>query len=222
MNVSLTYNVDFTSLNVIDDILAPNIYHCKIKMLTNTDNSYIQNVSFDRLKFFFNEVFDKSVLIKYDAENFDYFLDLMPFKIVALPEDSFDQIIGLVLYCKLNAIMNNNVIVEEIQISSKNGGDIWYQIDANDNFTSFKSGSTETMTWWSKEDLQTNDIEELDNGLTWDIIGLNWEEDDEFELIPDPSLINKIDSEDTDIIIEKTPKKSNKVFSPTIVSGGKS
>jgi hypothetical protein len=137
MNVRLTYDAKFLSINAVQDRIFPNSYNVRINLLTVTDEPAKQNIAFQRLKFFMNEIFNNGLFVDYSHLRLNDLISLMPHKIILLPELAFDQTIGMVLYFKLNAILNNEIIVDEISISSSEGDNVWYSIDEDDDFTAF-------------------------------------------------------------------------------------
>jgi len=223
MNVRLNYSISFSVINAFEDRIVPNIYQCDLSLLTNTEDPRCQNVAFDRMKYMIHEIIENSVFIKYNSDFIDYFKDLMPGKIVEMPEEPFDQIVGMVLFCKLNSIFEEMLIVEEVKISSKAGGNIIYNIDMEDSFTKLESTDESTTPWWlvSSIDTASFKVEEDEDEISWEEIGLSWEEIEaiEFELV----LEDTETGETIKTIPEKITKEivKNVNFSPTILNGGR-
>lgn len=239
MNVRLNYSIDFTTINVFADKIVPNIYHCDVSLLTNTEESYAQNIAFERLKYFIWEIFEGSVLIKYDNPNVEAFTGLIPEKIIEMPENPFDQIVGMVLFCKLNSIFEEMLLIEELKISSRVGGEIVYNIDLDDNFTTFAAHDSDSAPWWLKPNLLTTSVE-TEEDASWEDLSLSWDaeinnaeyifvEEEGTEEISEETKLSIIGSLDeltqaSDSIIKQANElivSKNKTFSPTILSGGK-
>lgn len=246
MNVRLTYNIDFMGINVRRGNIIPNKYSVKLNMITATEDSYIQNIAFDRIKFFVKEIFHNSLFTSGEHDQLDSIITLAKGKLVILPEEAVDQIIGMVLFCKLNAILDGNIILEELEISSTDGDNVVYIVDETDNFDIFidsknKNGQKKkkVMPWWKREDITSYDTKtNTDEKFNWADIELSWDAD---ENVPDFEFIPEFEDEETDVddeqqidednIILNNKKKKNpstndetgksKNFVPQIVTGGK-
>lgn len=249
MNVRLTYDVDFLSINAIHDRIFPNSYTVKVNLLTISDDSSIQNIAFQRLKFFINEMVNNGLFVDSGHPRLNEFISLLPHKIILLPEPAFDQTIGMVLYCKLNAILNNEMIVDEIVISSTEGDHVGYSIDENDNFAAFADSQLKKknfVPWWKREDITTVDTKTTIQKFNWADIELSWNKDDnlldiefcpEFEIdevvVPKakesrkgpakkPAKKSTKNATKNSVILDiDTGNVSNKNFNPTIINGGK-
>jgi len=97
--------------------------------------------------------------------------------VTTLPDEPVDQIIGIMLYCKLNSIMEDQIIVTKLDIQSYLGDSVWYQFDEEDSLGPFKADG-----WWHKPTCQHDDLEQ-DNGANnvvrvastgWPEYGLDW------------------------------------------------
>jgi hypothetical protein len=156
-----------------------------------------------------------------------------------MPENPFDQIVGMVLFCKLNSIFEETLLIEELKISSRVGGEIVYNIDMDDNFISFIAGDAESAPWWMHSNLLTTSVETEgdEEGTTWEDLSLSWDADinnTEFyiELEEEETVETSGDVtgpvgdliQDSDAIIKQANEllvAKKKAFSPTVLSGGK-
>lgn len=219
MNVQLVYNTKFIAINAVENKIYPNVYKCKINLLTVSDDSNIQNIAFERIKFFISQIVDGSVFIQAANPVLKTFLESDPLKVIIVPEPPFDQVIGMTLYKKLNAITENHLAIYEVEISSKVGRDIGYLIDEGDDFGEFEKEAKITP-WWNRADFQTLDSKPTIQQLTWKDLGLDWE-DDEFLIIEEDTLkINKKSKKKKVEIINVFEHIDKSKFLPTVVSGG--
>jgi hypothetical protein len=69
-------------------------------------------------------------------------------KIATLPAEPVDQIIGMMLYSKLGAIMEDRIIINEVEISSSMGEGITYLHAADESL-----GPLAEPGWWHDADL---------------------------------------------------------------------
>jgi len=108
--------------------------------------------------------------------------------VIILPETPVDQIIGIMLYCKLNAIMQDRLYITQLKISSDLGQNLWYLQDDQEDV-----GPFEELGWWHTADPNTfekntnySNIIRLQKSNTWHDFHLEW--DDEL-LVKDDSTV---------------------------------
>jgi hypothetical protein len=102
------------------------------------------------------------------------FLQMIGCNVTTLPEEPVDQIIGMMLYYKLNAIMEDRMVITNLDISSKLGDGVWYQHDEED-----VAGPFSPEGWWHKSSTQhdTIETEEVDDNVV-KVISTGWYEMD--------------------------------------------
>jgi hypothetical protein len=100
------------------------------------------------------------------------FLQLGGCNVTTLPEEPVDQIIGMMLYYKLNAIMEGRMVITSLDISSRLGDGVWYQHDEEDSAGPFVPDG-----WWHKASIQHETIEpEQVPGNIVKVISTGWHE----------------------------------------------
>ena len=179
MNVRLQYDVDFLAGIYYEDRLQMNSYTVSLNMLTKTVDPLETNIAMDRLKFFISGEIESTVFINQANMPKAEMLHIMGVNITTLPEEPVDQIIGMMLYYKLNAIMEGRIEITQIDVSSSLGDGVWYLHDEEDN-----SGPFVKDGWWHQATTQHDTIEleqPEDNVLKvistgWYELGLDWPE----------------------------------------------
>jgi hypothetical protein len=76
-------------------------------------------------------------------------LAVLGVNVTTLPADPVDQVVGIMLYCKLNAIMEGRMTVDSLNIASQLGDQVWYLHDAQDNLDMFTVDG-----WWHSPSAQ--------------------------------------------------------------------
>jgi hypothetical protein len=126
MNVRLRYSTVFTAGIFYDDQMRMNNYQVKLHITTNSEEGEDHNIALDRIKYFLHNQLNSTVFINSaEAEQCRLFA-AAGINMTTLPEDPLDQVIGIMLYCKLNAILENRMIIDEIEICSELGENIVY------------------------------------------------------------------------------------------------
>jgi len=154
MNVRLQYDTDFLAGVYYDDRLQLNSYSASISMVTKTIDPVETNVAMDRLKFFIGELIAGTVFINQEHMEQAETLAWCGANVTTLPEEPVDQIVGMMLYYKLNAIMEGRIEITQLDISSTLGDGVWYLHDEEDN-----AGPFLAKGWWNDSSTQHDSIE---------------------------------------------------------------
>lgn len=179
MNVRLQYDIEFLAGIYYDESLQMNKYDVSISLTTATKDVASTNIAMERLKAFVFDELANTVFINQNNMERAEFLQIIGANITTLPEEPVDQIIGMMLYYKLNAIMEGRMVITSLDISSSLGDGVWYQHDEEDSAGPFvKDG------WWHQSSTQHETIEPqevADNVVKvistgWYEMGLDWPE----------------------------------------------
>jgi hypothetical protein len=154
MNVRLQCDLEFLAGIYYDDQLQMNQYDICLSLVTKTRDPVSTNIAMDRLKAFIYGELESTVFINQDQRERAELMQVMGINVTTLPEEPVDQIIGMMLYYKLNAIMEDRMTVTQLDISSKIGDSIWYQHDEED-----VAGPFAAEGWWHANTVQHNTVE---------------------------------------------------------------
>ena len=179
MNVRLQYDVEFLANIYYEETLQINSYSANITLLTTSTDTAITNIAMERLKAFLHYELSNVIFINQAHTAQAELFQAVGCNVCTLPEEPVDQIIGLMLYCKLNAIMEKHLIVTGLNISSSLGDDVWYQHDEEDAIGPFRAEG-----WWHDPSTQkeTLDPEGTPDNVVkvqstgWYELGLDWPE----------------------------------------------
>jgi hypothetical protein len=150
----------------------------KLNLITITDNHNYQNIALQRILFFIHEIFDSSVFISEKNAITTKLIKLAKdSQIIQFPEDPFDQIVGMILFDKLDAIVEERLEIESIVIGSDLTQDLFYTID---EYQEFEYDTTKIdIPWWDRSDLSTiNNLKIISKLDKWKDINLDWDQDD--------------------------------------------
>jgi len=158
MNVRLEYNMAFTAGVYWEDQMLMNRYLIKLYMVTNSSDPDTQNIAYERLKYFVYSEIANTIFVNRQHEEQCRLLIAAGLKITTLPADPVDQLIGIILYAKLNAIMEESIIINEIEISSDLGENMVYLHAADESLGPFA-----VPGWWHDADLIHCDLSLIDS-----------------------------------------------------------
>ena len=117
MNVRIAQLLSFHAGSWYDGALEMNQYTIKLWMITQSPDPEQQNIAFRRMKLFIHTQLDSTIFIDQDDPNAELFAQA-GLNITTMPGDPADQLIGIMLFHKLNAIMEDRIAVVEVEISA--------------------------------------------------------------------------------------------------------
>ena len=130
-----------------------NHYTAVIHMTTNSTDAADHNVAFERIKYFVYNCLDSAVFINVAEQEQCQRFATAGVRVVTVPGDPVDQLIGLMLYYKLNAVMEDRIVVDETEISSMLGENMIY---LHSDYETTDVG--EPPAWWSSAEPCYNDF----------------------------------------------------------------
>jgi hypothetical protein len=173
MNVRLRYNITFPAAVWFDDEIMMTNYTLALNFLTQTLDPQDQNIALDRVKFFLlNELHSTVFINQADVERAEAFNDV-GFNVTTLPEEPVDQVVSIMLYYKLNAIMEGRMKITELVMSSDAGDGIEYFHNESEQTDLFPKDG-----WWHEPTLCHNMFEDDDEADNVVSLGTNtdWED----------------------------------------------
>jgi hypothetical protein len=153
MNVRLRHAMSFAAGVYYGKEMRMNHYTAVLHMTTNSTDAVEHCVAFERIKYFVYNQLDSTIFINSAEQDKCQQFASAGLSVTTMPGDPVDQLIGLMLYYKLNAIMEDRIIVDETEISSMLGENMSYL--HRDNET---PDIGEPPAWWHVPDLSHNDI----------------------------------------------------------------
>lgn len=157
MNVRLIYTAPFTAGVYFENKMRMNSYLFKVYMITNTTSPGNHHVAFERMKYFIYSQIDSTIFVNKNEEDACRAMSGIGMNITTLPSDPVDQLVGLMLHCKLNSVMEGKITILESEISSVMGDNIVYLHDDSE------STEVESAPWWHTADLTHCDEEYSDS-----------------------------------------------------------
>lgn len=180
MNVRLQYPTTFLANVCINGRIVANKYTVVLDMLSGTDDSFEQNVAFDRIRYILHEQFANSVFVDQEEPGVASRLRDAGLRVIELPEIPVDQIIGMALLYKLNSVTEERMVIGQTRISSDLSEQVVYFHTLEDSAGPFMEDG-----WWDTTKPSCNDtvksskiVDMLEEN--WTALGLQWEPVDEW------------------------------------------
>jgi hypothetical protein len=177
MNVRIICPLTFTAGIHYNGELQMNNYTVKLYILTNSLDGSINNIALDRIKYFVYQEIDSGIFVNSsEVDQCTLYMDA-GIKITSIPEEPIDQLVGIMLYNKLSAIVEDKLIIDELEISSTLGDGIIYIHSQEENIEDLS-----IPAWWHTADLvhcdtellADNEIITLANMTIWNDLDLAW------------------------------------------------
>ena len=150
MNVRIAQLLSFSAGTWYDDHLEMNQFNIKLWMITQSSNPEEQNIAFRRAKHFIYSQLDSTIFVDSNDPKSAEFAKL-GLNVTTMPDEPADQLIGIMLFHKLNAIMEGRIDLIEVEISA--GDAVIYLHSENET-----SEGLLRPDWWSAADLTHNDV----------------------------------------------------------------
>jgi hypothetical protein len=169
--------MSFTAGVYYDGTLRMNNYNLRLWMTTNSENPADQNISFERIKYFLYTQIDSTIFISSELKNECQRFVQADLNITTMPGDPVDQLVGIMLYYKLNAITEDRMNIVETELSSTYGENMTYLHSEFENTLGY-----EQPDWWTTADLTHSDfvpvesdkVVSIPQSTAWRDIDLAW------------------------------------------------
>ena len=181
MNIKIRHETTFTAgVHWMDKLYMTN-YTVNIHLITNCLEPEEQNIAMDRLKVMVREQFTSSVFINQNNQKQIKKYLAAGVEVTPMPEDPLDQIVGIMLFCKLSAVMEGRLLIANLELNSELGDMIFYSHTIDEPVGPFADAG-----WWNSADPVHNDlgkyikrttderIVEMQKPQSWKDYGFHW------------------------------------------------
>lgn len=175
MNIQI--HKDFTFLAAIhfEKKFMLNLYELSAQMEVLTENVREQNIAIERMNYFLGTYIEDAIFIEDTEKEAIQNYNNAGIKTCVIPEEPYDQIIGMILVNKCNAIMENRIVINQIIFGSKLSNLIKFSIDGEVSKLEYPENN-----WYNKNTLTVTEkgkkdkIVNLFDKNTWAELGLTW------------------------------------------------
>lgn len=182
MNVRLEKSFDFFASQYLDGQVCCNRFCIDLEIITNTMDYIDQNVALDRVRHMLYNEFNSVLFLSDEKSELAVKFSELGFKTCTIPGPPVDQLLGIMLFAKLNAVMQERLFITQIKISSDLGDKLVYCQDSEEDL-----GPFEYTGWWHNSDNNIHDTDNIDtkgNVISlgkkvdpWHKFSLEWSQD---------------------------------------------
>ena len=192
--VRIAWSPTFTCGVHLDTGVVMNTYTVDFQILTKSANTVDQNIAIERCKYIIYEQFSDSIILGDNDKKLAKKYQDVGFRTIILPHESADQLTGLALYCKLQAVTEDVLDILDVSLRSSMGGGISYL--HNDEET---VGPYEKSGWWNDAGPNCSILPSTRkkvvtmNNLTWKNLDLDWDDGEQEETVIEIKLETRKD-----------------------------
>jgi len=177
MNVRLKFNTDLRTGSWFVNDFVINTHVINIQLITKSHTPKDHPVCMGRIRTVM-DLLENTIFINQDNTEKIAELSACGFKVVAFPQEPIDQIVGIVLFKKLNAVLEGRMQVTDLDICSDAGDNIWFMHSANELV-----GAVADTGWWndpgpvvehSQPAAPGKKVVKLRRPTAWDSFDLEW------------------------------------------------
>jgi hypothetical protein len=160
-----------------------NIYDIDLHFNVETESIKEQNIALERIKFYLAECLENGIFVCDSEEDAIEKYMAANLKVSVLPEEPYDQIVGIMLMTKLNAIAEGRLVISDISISSRMSDGVSCMQSMEDNLGPFRE-----KDWYTENNTKINNykyspknkkIIKLTKSVEWSDVYLTWDDVEE-------------------------------------------
>lgn len=177
MTARIQRSFDFMAGVHIGTEMYTNLYEFDASFNVEAESIEEQNIALERIKYFLEECIQHSIMVRdTETETIEKLLNA-ELRICTLPEEPYDQIIGIMLMNKLNSIAEGRLVITDISITSRLSDGVTCFHSIEENMGPFKLGG-----WWDDTTTRLTDVKQKGkkviklkkNGFDWAELDLTW------------------------------------------------
>lgn len=195
MTARITRDFQFLAGVYFEGELYMNVYDANIQFSVETENIAEQNIAMDRVKYFIHSLEHNVFINETHKEAIEKFTN-SNVKLCLIPEEPYDQIIGILLLVKINAITEGKLTPDDIALTSRmsDGVNCLHSSDENTGPFRFKG-------WWNDPSPKISSVIGKSKKVVqlkkapnnWDDLLLGWLEKKE-EVVPNEIVFASFES----------------------------
>lgn len=175
MNIQIEKDFTFMTAIHFEKKYMVNLYELHAKMEVMTEDAREQNIAVERMNYFLSNHIEDIIFVQNTEKEAIQNYTNAGMKVCIIPEEPYDQIIGMLLINKCNAIMEGRIVVNEIVLGSKLSNLIKFNISGELAKLEYSEDS-----WYNKSSLSFTDKNKKEKIVTlfdknnWAQLELTW------------------------------------------------
>jgi len=150
MNVRIRFNTEMRTAAWFGDDFLINNFAVNLQLITQSHDASDHAICMGRVRTVIDQLEHSVFVNQNNTGKIDEFINC-GLRVTAFPQEPIDQIVGIVLFEKLNAVLENRMRVTDLDICSDLGDNIWFMHGENE-----KVAAIPDTGWWSDASPQCN------------------------------------------------------------------
>jgi hypothetical protein len=130
-----------------------NLYECDLSMIVHTDDNREQRIALDRVFHFVNNHLNNSIIIASSEKDAIEKYEAAGHNLCIIPEEPYDQLLGLILLNKFNSIMEGRLQITDMTFGSKLTDYIKFEINHEDAEELYSGNA-----WYNNSNVAIKDV----------------------------------------------------------------
>ena len=176
----ISWKTRFTNTMYLQNKLWPNDVSINIHMLPITNGPQSQHVTFQKIKYVFGKTLQNSLFVQHDDNLYKSF-SVFENDVIDFFDTPVDQVIGVTLLAKLDAIGGKSMNVDALEIESWQGENLRFMITTDSPEWKLLQTCGIKDPWWHDDTPRFSNFTK--EPVTWDDIGFTIKEHEGFKVI---------------------------------------
>jgi len=177
MNVRIRFNTEMRTAAWFGDEFLINNFAVNLQLITQSHDASDHSICMGRIRAVIDQLEHSVFVNQNNAAKIDEFINC-GLRVTAFPQEPIDQIVGIVLFEKLNAVLEGRMRVTDLDICSDLGDSIWFQHSDNEKISAIPDSG-----WWAEPTPDCNvgenitkekKVVKLRKQSSWKTLDLGW------------------------------------------------
>jgi hypothetical protein len=186
MNVRIRFNTEMRTAAWFGDEFLINNFAVNLQLITQSQNPIDHSVCMGRIRNIIDQL-EHSIFVNQDNTGKINELIGCGLRVTAFPQEPIDQIVGIVLLEKLNAVLEGRMRVTDLDICSDLGDNIWFMHGEHEKISAISDSG-----WWTDSSPSVGStasptaktkVVKLRKPLNWQSFDLEWVSDQPLETV---------------------------------------
>jgi len=164
----IVWKTNYTNTVLLSERLWPNDTEVTLHLTPKNNDAEAQNITFEKYRYIFAKILQNSIFIGRHKDDYKTFFKYTK-SLIDFPVKPVDQIVGVCLFAKLNAIGGDTLRVNAIDIESWQGENLKFIITNDSPEGEFVPKGVDEYYWWNDPEPNFTNIGK--DRLTWQEIG---------------------------------------------------
>jgi hypothetical protein len=177
MSIKIQKDFVFESAIHFEGSFLINFYELTLHMTVDTDDMREQNIALERINYFLANHIENHIWVSSEEKKAIEAYQKANISVLEIPEEPFDQIVGMILLLKINAITEGKISVTNIIFGSKLTNNIKFDTSVEEAEALFAG-----KFWWNTSSPSTvarhinkkEKVVKLVYEDNWNEFGLSW------------------------------------------------